>query len=418
MSSSLSTKIDIKEYDYPLPAERIAKHPLAERDACKLLVYNRGVVQDHRFSRLPELLPAGSLLVRNVTKVIKARLFFTKETGAKIEVFCLEPARPHLYELALAATAGCTWHCLVGNARRWRPGQVLHQTVTSAADGGTYTLTAERREEIAPDAVCFGWSRPELPFASVLEDLGQLPIPPYLKRETQACDLQDYQTVYAQIAGSVAAPTAGLHFTPRVIEEVLAAGHRIADLTLHVGAGTFLPVKEDDVREHAMHKEFCSVSVETLRALHAQADRPIIPVGTTSVRTLESLYRLAVQLSNASDAPSDSAVLPSVPQWSPYETSTREPLPSRTRALETLIRYCQDLNRDTLTFTTSLIIVPGYRYRFADGLITNFHQPQSTLLLLVAALIGEDWKRCYEHALAGDYRFLSYGDASLLLPKL
>ena len=408
--------IDINDYDYPLPDERIAAHPLAERDQCRLLLSDAtGRLEDHTFAELPQLLSPHALLIRNNTRVIKARIFFVKATGARIEILCLDPYKPVSYEESLASLGSCSWHCLVGNSKKWRPEQTISCTLP-LADGQSIALQASRAAE-TPDVVTFSWSDETKSFGEILELCGQLPIPPYLNRETESSDLTDYQTVYARIEGSVAAPTAGLHFTPELDDRLLAEGHRITELTLHVGAGTFLPVKGCQVAEHQMHSEYCSVPTATLEMLLEHIDSPFVPIGTTSVRTLESLYWYAVALQQAEQEGGEVAEPFHLDQWYSYRMrqSCGATLPSRREALELLLRYARHRGLDRLTFSTALLIAPGYQYHMVDILVTNFHQPKSTLLLLVSALIGPHWRSLYEHALAdAQYRFLSYGDACLL----
>lgn len=396
--------IHIADYDYDLPEARIAKYPLADRSASKLLRYQGGVISEHTFRDLPELLPEGTVLVRNNSKVIRARLLFTKDSGAHIEVFCLDPASPTSYELALTARAACSWHCLIGNSKRFKIGTQVSRLLQGSA--GEVTLSAERTDT---GEVRFHWDNPEYTFGELLELLGILPIPPYLGRETEERDLETYQTVYAEAQGSVAAPTAGLHFTPEVFAQLEAKGTQILDVTLHVGAGTFRPVKAELIGDHAMHAELVSVTRSTLEALRLAAGH-IIAVGTTSVRTLESLYHLGAYLYSHPDTPLEAL---HVEQWQPYEM---EATLSAEDALASLLDYLDRHGEDTLVFPTSIIIAPSYRYRMIRGMVTNFHQPHSTLLLLIAALIGGDWHRVYDYALAHDFRFLSYGDSSLLLP--
>lgn len=408
--------IDINDYDYSLPEERIATHPLAERDQCRLLLSDaEGVLSDHIFAELPQLLPAQALLIRNNTRVIKARMHFVKATGARIEILCLDPHTPVSYEESLSALGRCSWHCLVGNSKKWHPGQVISCTLP-LEEGSPITLQATR-EETTPDIITFSWSDTTRSFGEILELCGQLPIPPYLNRDTERSDLTDYQTVYARIEGSVAAPTAGLHFTPQLDQQLLAEGHLITELTLHVGAGTFLPVKSDQVAEHQMHSEYCSVPTATLEHLLEHIDRPFVPIGTTSVRTLESLYWYAVALQQAKQDGGQLAEPFHLDQWYSYQMTQTcgDRLPSRREALETLLAYAQQQGCHRLTFSTALLIAPGYHYHMVDLLVTNFHQPKSTLLLLVSALIGAPWHQLYEHALSDEhYRFLSYGDACLL----
>ncbi len=403
-------QIQINEYTYALPDERIAKYPLAERDVSKLLVYRGGQIRETLFRSLPDCLPEGALLVFNNTRVIRARLLFRKDTGAMIEIFCLEPALPSDYEQSFAQTDHCTWHCLVGNSKRWKSGE-LHTTVT--VGGERVTLSAERVSVAgeAGDLVDFRWDNPRCTFAEVLESAGVLPIPPYLHRETEAQDLQTYQTVYSKVKGSVAAPTAGLHFTPAVLAELDARGIEREEVTLHVGAGTFRPVKSDTIGGHAMHTEHFAVTRRTVDRLLAKPEH-VIAVGTTSVRTLESLYYIGCALARGgADESADGAF--TVGQWTPYGADAPT-LPAE-EALRAILSYLDGRGMDRLWAATQIIIAPGYQFKIVCGMVTNFHQPQSTLLLLVSAFVGGDWRTIYDYALAHDFRFLSYGDSSLLL---
>ncbi|MBD2714802.1 S-adenosylmethionine:tRNA ribosyltransferase-isomerase [Microvirga sp. STR05] len=402
-------QLSIHDYTYQLPPERIAPEPLPQRDQSRLLVYRRGAMQDHTFRDLPTELPTDSLLVFNDTKVVRARLFCHKPTGGLIELFCLEPVAPHrAIEPAMQQTGECVWKCLVGNGKRWKSGPV---TLEFTAQGQPATLTAERQE--AADGyslIRFRWEPATLPFAEVLRGAGHLPLPPYLNREDTDVDAVRYQTVYAVQEGAVAAPTAGLHFSDQVLADLAQRGIQSVRVTLHVGAGTFQPVKADRMEGHAMHGEPISVSAAVLRQLLGHAPRPVMAVGTTSLRTLESLYWLGVQ---AALGQLSGDAVPHVGQWQPYEPGSEL---ATAAALQALLDFMLEQQLDTLHATTQLLIAPGYRFRVIQGLITNFHQPESTLLLLVAALIGPGWRQVYEHALANDYRFLSYGDSSLLLP--
>ena len=403
-------QIQINEYTYALPDDRIAKYPLAERDASKLLIYRGGQIRETLFRHLPDCLPDGALLVFNNTRVIRARLLFRKDTGAMIEIFCLEPALPSDYEQSFAQTAHCTWHCLVGNSKRWKSGQ-LHTTVT--VGGERVTLSAERVSVAgeAGDLVDFHWDNPCCTFSDVLEAVGVLPIPPYLHRETEAQDLQTYQTVYSKVKGSVAAPTAGLHFTPAVLAELDARGIEREEVTLHVGAGTFRPVKSDTIGGHAMHTEHFAVTRRTVDRLLAKPEH-VIAVGTTSVRTLESLYYIGCALARGgADESADEAF--TVGQWVPYDADA--PTLTAEEALRAILSYLDRRGMDRLWAATQIIIAPGYQFKIVRGMVTNFHQPQSTLLLLVSAFVGGDWRTIYDYALAHDFRFLSYGDSSLLL---
>ena len=400
--------IQIIDYNYPLPDERIAKFPKTERDSSKLLVYNKGTVGEDVFRNLAAHLPEGALMVMNNTRVIQARLHFRKTNadgeavGALIEVFLLEPAAPADYEQMFQQTEHCTWLCLVGNLKKWKEGPL---TVRH----GDLTFTATRRgEQGTSQVVEFEWSG-GLSFAEVLDILGELPIPPYLNRETQESDKTTYQTVYSKIKGSVAAPTAGLHFTDRVLSAVDARGIEREEVTLHVGAGTFRPVKSETIGEHPMHTEYIAVHRRTIERLLAH-DCQAIAIGTTSVRTLESLYYMGLKLE---DNPGLSAEDLHVCQWVPYEqTAGITPL----KALQNLLAWYDRNDETVLHSSTQIIIAPGYDYKIVKMLVTNFHQPQSTLLLLVSAFVHGDWRRIYDYALSHDFRFLSYGDSSLLIP--
>ncbi|MDE6192308.1 MAG: S-adenosylmethionine:tRNA ribosyltransferase-isomerase [Muribaculum sp.] len=397
--------IRIEDYDYPLPDERIAKHPLQERDKCKLLVRNPdGELSTRVFDELPGLLPSRSLLIYNNTRVINARLRFRKPGGgATIEIFCLEPVTPVDYAVSFASTDSCSWLCFVGNSKRWKSGGL---DMTLDIDGMTVTLTATRESrEGNASVINFSWDNSDVTFSQIISAAGEIPIPPYLNRDTEPSDSSDYQTVFSHIDGSVAAPTAGLHFTDAVLRDIDAAGMERRELTLHVGAGTFQPVKSDSIGEHDMHSEFIAVSRDLIMEL-AATDRPVIAVGTTSVRTLESLYHIGCLVSSGKWNGE-------VPQWYPY--SADHPHLSRGEALSALTAWLDSTGSKTLLASTRIIIAPGYDFKIVNGIVTNFHQPKSTLLLLVSAFIGGDWRPMYDFALDGDYRFLSYGDASLLL---
>lgn len=399
----------IADYDYPLPDERIAKHPLAQREQCKLLYYKGGNIEERRFWEVPSLLPERSTLIYNNTRVINARLRFRKETGSTIEIFCLEPVLPRDYEQIFQTTGHCVWQCLVGNSKRWKQGP-LQQTVT--IDGNEVTLAATRGNQRGNAwEIAFDWDGGEnrCTFADVLGAIGEIPIPPYLNRGTEASDSTDYQTVYSHIDGSVAAPTAGLHFTDEVLADCDARGIKRREITLHVGAGTFQPVKSEHIGDHPMHYEFISVPREVIVDI-LDAPGPIIAVGTTSVRTLESLYYIGQILENNPDADEESLI---VTQWMPYTTPCDI---STQKALQNIIDYLDRHHADTYMGSTQLMIAPGFEYRIVEGMITNFHQPQSTLLLLVAAFVGNDqWRGMYDYAMEHGFRFLSYGDAQLLL---
>ncbi len=399
--------IKISDYNYDLPDERIAKHPLAEREQCRLLYWHQGNIEDHRFSDVPRLLPHGAMLIYNNTRVINARLRFRKDTGSLIEIFCLEPESPRDYQLIFQTTAHCSWNCLVGNSKRWKQG-ALQQIVD--VDGQQVTLCATRGERRGNAWVIdFDWNGDGVTFASVLDAVGEIPIPPYLNRGTEESDSTDYQTVYSHIDGSVAAPTAGLHFTDDLLAECDRQGIARRELTLHVGAGTFQPVKSEHIGEHDMHYEVFAVPRSLLVEL-IEGKRPVVAVGTTSVRTLESLYYVGQILAENPDAHGDQLI---VRQWMPYTTPCRI---STADALKHIVDYLDRTGAQTYLGSTQLMIAPGFEYRIIQGMITNFHQPQSTLLLLVSAFVGQDhWRPLYDHALASDYRFLSYGDGSLLL---
>ena len=397
--------IRIEDYDYPLPDSRIAKYPLSQRDSSQLLQYSNGDISCHHFSDLPMLLPDDVMLFFNNTRVIQARMHFRKSTGALIEIFCLEPILPVDYALSLQSTASCRWLCLVGNAKKWKEG--LLQLAFEHA-GREVVLSASRGEQRGDGfEIEFTWNDAALTFGEILETLGELPIPPYLNRATEEQDKTTYQTVYSKIEGSVAAPTAGLHFTPEVLDAVRAKGIPTLELTLHVGAGTFKPVKSDTIAQHAMHTEYISVSRKLIEAL-CDTSRRVVAVGTTSVRTLESLYYMAVALHRNPHATAEEL---HVEQWMPYGDN---PELSRAEAMKILLDYLDRTASDILVSATRIIIAPGYRFHIVDGVVTNFHQPRSTLLLLVSALVEGDWRSIYDYALSHDFRFLSYGDSSLL----
>ena len=399
--------IRIKDFDYPLPDDRIAKFPLPERDHSKLLVYRQGCVSEDHFYHLPAYLRAGALVVCNNTKVIQARLHFRKETGALIEVFLLEPFAPADYEQMFQRRGHCEWLCLVGNLKKWKEG-TLRLAVTMG--GIQVVLTATRLETHATShRVAFDWDNPQVSWAELLEAVGELPIPPYLNRATEESDKETYQTVYSKIKGSVAAPTAGLHFTDRVLADLDAHGLEREELTLHVGAGTFKHVKSEEIEGHTMHTEFISVGRRTLERLIAH-DGEAIAVGTTSVRTLESLYYMGAKLIARPDLSEEQL---HVTQWEPYET---HPEVTTVEALRALLDYLDRHDLPALHSSTQIIIVPGYQFHVVKMLVTNFHQPQSTLLLLVSAFVKGDWRKIYDYALAHDFRFLSYGDSSLIIP--
>lgn len=403
--------IRISDFDYELPDERIAKYPLRQRDSSKLLLYRHGEVSEDVFTSLPQYLPAGALMVFNNTKVIQARLHFRKEDnkwnqGALIEIFLLEPAQPSDYQLMFSTRGACSWYCLVGNLKRWKEGRLTRevkvgeQTVTLAAERGPVHGTSFQ--------IDFSWDG-GVTFAELLEAVGEIPIPPYLNRESEESDKTTYQTVYSKIKGSVAAPTAGLHFTDRVLKDLDAHGIEREELTLHVGAGTFKPVKSEEISGHEMHTEFIAVNRHTIERLIAH-DGQAIAVGTTSVRTLESLYYIGVYLSEHPDASEEDM---HVQQWTPYDN---ECTMTSVEALQQILAWLDRHGLDVLKTSTQIIIAPGYTYHIVRMMVTNFHQPQSTLLLLVSAFVNGDWHRIYDYALSHDFRFLSYGDSSLLIP--
>lgn len=415
--------IHISDYNYDLPDSRIAKFPVSPRDTSKLLVYRHGEISDDIFYNLPKYLPQKSLMVFNNTKVIQARMHFRKETGALIEVFLMEPAAPTDYELMFQTRGECSWLCMVGNLKKWKEGSLVR---TFDVAGSTINFEATMRRDII-DAksggtnywVDFAWDNPQVSFAEILDAVGELPIPPYLNRETQDSDKTTYQTVYSKIKGSVAAPTAGLHFTDKVLAAIDAAGVRREELTLHVGAGTFKPVKSEEIDGHTMHTEYVCVRRDTLQTL-LDYDCCAIAVGTTSVRTLESLYYMGVKLEANPDAAEEDL---HVCQWEPYEKADGTPVGGNLidgitpqKAISNIIAWLDKNNLKTLHSSTQIIIAPGYEYKIVKVLVTNFHQPQSTLLLLVSAFLKGDWRNVYDYALSHDFRFLSYGDSSILIP--
>lgn len=408
----MNTKhIPIRDYHYLLPDDRIAKFPLPERDSSKLLVYEHGEISEDTFRSLPRLLPEGALMVFNNTRVIQARLHIRKETGALIEIFILEPAQPAEYQENFIQRQSCSWHCLVGNLKKWKEGSLKRLL---SVGGREVELTATRGGLCGTShRVDFRWTG-GCSWAEVLEAAGELPIPPYLNRDTEESDKTTYQTVYSKVEGSVAAPTAGLHFTPRVLDELDARGIRREEVTLHVGAGTFKPVKSEEIGNHEMHTEHIAVGRCTIERLLAHEGRAIA-VGTTSVRTLESLYYMGLKAQNLMDSQTDTGEVEElhVAQWTPYTDELQVP---STEALQSLLVYMEKHQLEVLHSSTQILIAPGYTYRIVERMITNFHQPQSTLLLLVSAFVGGDWRAIYNYALAHDFRFLSYGDSSLLIP--
>lgn len=393
--------INISDYNYPLADERIAKYPLARRDSSKLLFYNsERSLSQYIFSDLPELLPDDSLMFFNDTKVVPARLFFRRASGAHIEIFLLEPIEPKEYNLIFANTSCCRWKCVVGNVKRWKGDLIFcYDPDGTLSDIGLTARLVERKGEVS--IVEFNWTGGQV-FSNVLDACGKVPIPPYLNRETEDIDLERYQTTYAKFRGSVAAPTAGLHFTPEVMDRIASRGVELHRLCLHVGAGTFLPVKTENVADHPMHREPFVVRKSELESL--RCGKTVVAVGTTSVRTLESLYYVGVSVI-------ENGVPQDVSQWAPYE---REYPYSTEESLAAIVRYLEEKGLEELNVGTRIIIVPGFRFRIVDMMVTNFHQPQSTLILLISAFVGGDWRRIYDFALDNDFRFLSYGDSSLL----
>ena len=398
--------IKITDFAYELPDERIARYPLKERDRSKLLVWKKGEISEDTFRNIPNYLPGNSLLVFNNTRVIHARIFFRKETGAQIEIFCLEPAEPADYQVAFGETEKVTWKCMLGNAKKWKEG-VLTKSIEM--DGETFEIRAEKKaQEGNSFQVEFRWTG-GFSFAEMVERAGVLPIPPYLNRDTEKSDEENYQTVYAKIDGSVAAPTAGLHFTENVLGNLAAKKISAHEITLHVGAGTFRPVQSETLEGHAMHREKVIVPKHFIETF-LNGSPKMIAVGTTSVRSLESLYWLGLQLEKQGPF----LTFPEVLQWEAYENEPEIPV---RKALQNLVDYLDETGREELQFSTRIIIVPGYNFQLIDGMITNFHQPQSTLLLLISAFLGSGWKNVYDFALRNQFRFLSYGDSNLYLKE-
>jgi S-adenosylmethionine:tRNA ribosyltransferase-isomerase len=400
-------QLHITDYDYPLPDERIAKYPLEKRDVSKLLLYDNGIISESIFSNLADYIPSESLMIFNNTRVIHARLLFRKETGAQIEVFCLSPADPEDYAMNFASKQHCSWHCMIGNTKRWKD-DILTMKIENGGNG-ILTLSAEKIAVTDKDTtVRFSWNDDTLSFSEILEIAGKLPIPPYLNRSAETKDDETYQTVYSRIEGSVAAPTAGLHFTDDVMTSLRHKGIATAEVTLHVGAGTFRPVKSETIGEHEMHTEFISVPKETIKAIY-ENKHPLVVVGTTSMRTIESLYYIGAKLTiNPVAMPHELFVS----QWEPYENFLHD-IEAR-QSLKNILDYLDRNDADHLISATQIMIVPGFRFHYADALITNFHQPQSTLLLLISAFVDDNWRVIYDYALKSDFRFLSYGDSSLL----
>lgn len=404
--------IKIQDYTYELPDERIAKFPMAERDMSKVLLYNRGNISHDTFRHIAAYLPENDLLVYNNTKVIQARMHFNKDTGALIEIFLLEPFLPHDYEQIFQTRGRCSWVCMIGNLKKWKQGNLTKEITVGDTK---LNISVSRHEEVHTGyRIDFEWDNDTISFADILEAIGELPIPPYLNRKTEESDKVTYQTVYSRIKGSVAAPTAGLHFTEAVFKTIDAKHIEREELTLHVGAGTFRPVKAAEMQGHEMHTEYISVKRHTIESLIKHGGKAIA-VGTTSVRTLESLYYMGLRLKKNISLTEEEL---HIDQWEPYDDDIREAAQEvdATEALGYILKWMDKNNVNILNSSTQIIIAPGYDYHIVKMLITNFHQPQSTLLLLVAAFIGEDWRKVYDYAMKNDFRFLSYGDSSLLIP--
>ena len=402
----IAENISMDEYTYPLPEDRIAKYPLKERENSKLLVYKNGKINCDNFGNLVSYLQPGSLLVFNETKVIRARLEFRKETGARIEIFCLEPYSPADYNLAFEASYTVSWRCIVGNLRKWKK-QVLSKSITT--DEFEFKLFAELiGEKDGEQIIKFSWNNKEISFGKILETIGQTPIPPYLNRDSEEIDNSRYQTIYSKNRGSVAAPTAGFHFTDTILKDLDRKKIGRAKVTLHIGTGTFKPVKSHNARGHKMHTERLFISKPEL--LKLAGNKQIIPVGTTSLRTIESLYWLGSKIRQNPEINTDNL---KINQWEPYNQDISF---SKNEIIETLLEFMDKNGKTKIEASTEIMIIPGYKFRMTDGLITNYHQPHSTLLLLIAAFVGPDWKKIYQYSLENDFRFLSYGDSSLLLP--
>lgn len=396
--------IKINDFSYNLPNERIAKYPLSERDKSNLLVWKNGSIKKDWFNNCTKYLPENAQLVFNNTRVIHARLFFRKETGAKIEIFCLEPVAPADYQIAFQEMAKVTWKCMVGNSKKWKAGILKNQF---EINGKQVTMNAEKKAQIGNSfEIELSWTG-GFHFSEIIEQAGQLPIPPYLNRETEESDEETYQTVYAKIDGSVAAPTAGLHFTDDVLNQLVAKNISTKEITLHVGAGTFQPVKSETISGHTMHHEQVIINKNIIEGFIKNPEK-IIAVGTTSVRSLESLYWIGLQL----ETNTFNASLPEVLQWDPYENDA---IITTLKALHNIVDYLNKSGQDSIQFSTQIIILPGYNFKIISGMFTNFHQPQSTLLLLIGAFLGNDWKKVYDFAIANGFRFLSYGDSNLYL---
>ena len=398
--------IDLNEYDYELPADRIAQYPVNERDMSQLLIYKDNMICKDIFRNIDNHIPSDSLLVINNSRVIRARILFRKETGSIVEILCLEPLSPFEYELSLSSKNPVEWKCIVGNLKKWKGGII---STSFKYNGQKFKLSAEKLQPVDEVwKIRFSWNSPDLSFGEVIEATGHIPLPPYINREDEEEDIIRYQTVYSSIKGSVAAPTAGLHFTNHVFEKLEKKGIKSAELTLHVGAGTFQPVKSDNISDHSMHCEHFIVPVETIKLIIENLGK-IISVGTISLRTLESLYWLGVKSIHNPDSFKKELTLG---QWEPYETDTKVTVKE---SMESLINFLKESNQGYLQASTSIIIIPGYEFKMINGIVTNFHQPRSTLLLLISAWLGADWKKVYGFAAENGFRFLSYGESSLLL---
>lgn len=398
--------IKITDFTYDLPDSKIARYPLQNRSESKLLLWRNGEISEDVFKNAVAYLPENAIVVFNNTRVINARLCFQKETGANIEIFCLEPVKPAEYQLNFQETEKVTWKCLIGNAQKWKGGTLAKQIYI---EGEKITLKANRISRNRNSfEIEFTWNG-GLRFAQIIEHAGVLPIPPYLNRSTEPADKKTYQTLYAKIDGSVAAPTAGLHFTGEILGRLPEKDIEIHEITLHVGAGTFQPLKTPNISEHAMHREKVIISKQFIKTL-AETNRKVIAVGTTSVRSTESLYWLGVQLENNTF----SEKFPEVLQWEPYENTSTVPV---RKALQNILCFLDETGQNELQFSTQIIIVPGYEFKIINGMFTNFHQPQSTLLLLISTFLGNEWKKVYDFALANNFRFLSYGDSNLYLKQ-
>lgn len=402
-------EININDYDYQLNDEQIAKFPHPQRDHSKLLIYDKGNISQDVFHNITQYLPERSLLVFNNTKVIQARIYFQKETGSTIEIFLLEPYLPSEYETNFKSNKSCVWKCMIGNLKKWK-GQTLSKVFM--INEKTIHLQVKKVEDPSTkELISFEWDNTQITFAEIIDHIGQLPIPPYLNRQTMESDKETYQTVYSKIKGSVAAPTAGLHFTQKVLQDIKDKNIKAEELTLHVGAGTFKPIKTSDITQHEMHTEYISITTQNIKNILSYMGN-ITAVGTTSVRTLESIYYMGLKVMKDPNITTDKLL---TTQWEPYEEERSEI--SAGIALQALLKYMEKNDIKEIHTATQIMIAPGYHYKIVDRLITNFHQPKSTLLLLISAFVKGDWKSIYQYATANDFRFLSYGDSSLLIPS-